>query len=401
MTSSFCSARQPESRQACDDAILSTRKLSICIVSHNAYGAIRGGNSGFIGGVEHQTSLLARWLAERGHKVTLLTWDEGGPSEEVVQGVRVLKICRANAGLPGMRFFHPRWTGLVAALREANAEVCYHNCGENVTGQIALWCHWQGKAFVFSSANETDCDAALPELPFWRDRWLYRYGLRRADRVIVQTETQRIMMKRNFGVDANVIPMPCPRPQRISQVRPKPMSNRVLWVGRVCSQKRPDRLTEMAKLMPDLQFDLVGPHFDDAIARNALARAAGLANVRVHGPVSREKMGELYENAASLLCTSDYEGFPNTFLEAWSYALPIVSTFDPDGLIVGRRMGLVATAVDGLVHSIRELLGSTSLYATASANALSYFLDQHVADKVMPEFESALVEAAENVRREA
>ena len=51
--------------------------LHICIVSHNGYGAISGGTIGFIGGVERQTSLLARWLVGRGHKVSFLTWDEG------------------------------------------------------------------------------------------------------------------------------------------------------------------------------------------------------------------------------------------------------------------------------------------------------------------------------------
>jgi glycosyltransferase involved in cell wall biosynthesis len=316
-----------------------------------------------------------------------------------VEGVRVLKVCRKSAGFPVFRFFHPKWTGLVKAMRKANADVYYHNCGENVTGQVGLWCHQNHRAFVFSSANETDCDAELPELPYWRDRWLYRYGLGKADQIIVQTETQRAMMKRNFARDAKVIPMPSPRPQRPVHVRVKPVSNRVLWVGRVCSQKRPDRLMEAAQLMPDLQFDLVGPHFDDAIARAALARAAGLANVRVHGPVSREKLGELYQDAACLLCTSDYEGFPNTFLEAWSNALPIVSTFDPDGLIAKRGMGLVAAATDDLVASLRELLGSNSLYATASANGLSYFLEHHVADRVLPRFERVFVEAAENVGR--
>jgi glycosyltransferase involved in cell wall biosynthesis len=309
-----------------------------------------------------------------------------------------LKVCRKNAGLSGTRFVYPRWSGLIAAMRRADAEVYYHNCGENVTGQVALWCQKRGKAFVFSAANETDCDAQLPELRLWRDRWLYRYGLRAADRVVVQTETQRRMMLQNFDVNSMVIPMPCPRPGSPPKVREKPPSNRVLWVGRVCKQKRPDRLMQLAEAMPDLGFDLVGPHFSDKTARCALSRAKDLPNVRVHGRISPEKMADFYSSTACLVCTSEYEGFPNTFLEAWSRGLPIVSTFDPDGLIRAKRMGLVATDIEGLSKAIGRLLGSEVLYENTSANGLSYFLDNHVADRVLPQFETLLVEAARHVR---
>lgn len=99
------------------------RRIKICIVSHNGYGAISGGGKGFVGGVERQTSLLAKWLAERGHKVSFLTWDEGGLDEEVIDGVRVIKICKKDAGVPGLRFFYPKWSGLNAALAKANADV--------------------------------------------------------------------------------------------------------------------------------------------------------------------------------------------------------------------------------------------------------------------------------------
>ena len=51
------------------------RRLSICLVAHNAAGAMFGGDQGHIGGVERQTSLMARWLAARGYGVSVLTWD--------------------------------------------------------------------------------------------------------------------------------------------------------------------------------------------------------------------------------------------------------------------------------------------------------------------------------------
>jgi hypothetical protein len=73
--------------------------LGICLVAHNTYGAMAGGSSGFVGGVERQTSLMARWLAGKGHAVSMLTWDEGQPDNVIIDGVRVIKVCGREAGL--------------------------------------------------------------------------------------------------------------------------------------------------------------------------------------------------------------------------------------------------------------------------------------------------------------
>jgi glycosyltransferase involved in cell wall biosynthesis len=392
MTTSLYSSAQPDSEQVGDAADAPQRRVSVCIVSHNAYGAIHGGDSGFIGGVEWQTSLLARWLSERGYGVSLLTWDEGGPIDEYVHGVRVLRICRQEAGLPGLRFFHPKWTGLIAAMRRANADVYYQNCGENVTGQIALWCRRHGRTFVFSAANDIDCDARLPVLPLWRDRWLYRYGLGAADRVIVQTERQQSMMLRNFGIRSTVIPMPCPRPLKSVNTAEKPLSRRVLWVGRVCGQKRPDRLIQLAEQLPDLRFDLVGPHFDDKTANAALMRAKAVPNVYVHGRIPPNRMSEFYSSALCLVSTSDYEGFPNTFLEAWSHGLPIVSLFDPDSIIAREELGVAACNMEDLVAGIRQLLDDEEFRAQIAKNTLAYHNRNHVLEHVMPLFERVLVD---------
>jgi glycosyltransferase involved in cell wall biosynthesis len=378
---------------------VTTSPPKICIVSHNAYGTLSGRQNGLIGGVEWQTSLFARWLVNRGHKVSFLTWDEGGGAEEMIDGIRVIKICRRGDGIPGMRFFHPKWSRLVGALRKADAEVYYHNCGECVTGQIALWCRTNNRGFVFSAANETDCDASLPELKYWKDRLLYRMGLRNASRLIVQTSTQREMMRTNFSVEALVIPMPCEKANPPLQTsRARPPSSRVLWVARVCPQKRPDRLVEVARMLPRLHFDLVGPHYPDAMSARAVKEAGELPNITVHGRLQRHEVANLYRGAACLISTSDYEGFPNTFLEAWSHALPIVSTFDPDGLISSRQLGIIAHDAAGLAESVQSMLASDGLYAKLSASALSYYLENHTVEAVQPRFEQVLVDVARLTR---
>lgn len=371
-----------------------TPTCRICFVSHSAYAAMRGRTDGQIGGIERQQAMMAKWLARRGHAVSMLTWDEGGPEEETIDGVRVIKICRQRAGLPGMRFFHPKWTRLNRAMRQADADVYYQNCGECFTGQAAMWTRRHGRRFVFSVASDADCDPALAELASRRERWLYRYGLRHADRVIVQTCRQQEMLLEGFHRQSVVIPMPS---EGVTDAGPRRLGDRprrVLWIGRVCEVKRPDRLLEVARGCPQLQFDMVGPAGEDDYARRVLAEAGSVANLRVHGAVAFGDVARHYHQAAALLCTSNYEGFPNTFLEAWSCGLPVVSTFDPDGLIAREGLGAVAADVPGLLAALGRLLQDEPLYLRCSANARRYFLANHPVEEVMPRFEQVFLEVA-------
>jgi glycosyltransferase involved in cell wall biosynthesis len=367
------------------DGDASADRFHLCIVAHLAWRALSGGARGHVGGVEHQTTLLARWLAARGHRVDLVTWDEGQEDGALVDGVRVLKLCRREDGVPGLRFLHPRWTSLHAALSRSGAEVVYHNCAEYVTGQVALWALRHGRRFVYSVASDMDCDPSLPELKTRRERWLYRYGLRRADRVVVQTVAQARQLEKAFARSSVQIPMPCPAPEpTVPKAPPAPEGCRVLWIGRIAEVKRPDRLLDLATACPELSFDLVGPG-DDGYARAIRSRAAGVPNVTVHGGVPRGELARFYQGAAAVVCTSDREGFPNTFLEAWSYGVPVVSTVDPDGLIAERGLGRVGRDVATLAAALGELLSDG--WRKASEASRRYYRENHTVERVMPRFE--------------
>jgi len=239
-----------------------------------------------------------------------------------------------------------------------------------------------------------DCHLKLPIRTKLRDKILFRYGLRHADRIIAQTKKQQSLLQANYKLDSLVLPIPCPAvckgDNSVGAETEKKDSNRVLWIARICKQKRPDRLLEIADACPDLQFDFVGPADNSEYARSVCDRAKTIENITVHGSASHRHVHNFYKKAKVLCCTSDYEGFPNTFLEAWSFGIPIVSTFDPDGIIASNGLGWVAHDVEGVVACLRQITQSSEIWISASKAAKQYYLTNHAPKVCLPMFERVL-----------
>ncbi len=99
-------------------------------------------------------------------------------------------------------------------------------------------------------------------------------------------------------------------------------------------------------------------------------------------------MPDVYRSASLLCCTSTHEGFPNTFLEAWSHGVPIVSTVDPDNLIAARRIGGVGEDAASLACAVEDLVSAPQSWRKASAGARALFMEQFSVDSAMSRFES-------------
>ena len=354
---------------------------SVCFVAPNAYGALsQREDLAHGGGAERQQVLLAEELVRRGYRVSFVVLDHGQPDGEEIRGIRAFKCYNIERGVRGLRFFHPRLTGLWNAMARADSDVYYQRGAGSETGLVAHWCRRQARAFIFAVSNETTCMRVSPFLTKRSDRVLFRYGLRRAHAVIAQSSRQQHLLGEVFGITSTVIRSFCGWPQEANELATPEDENpgRVLWAGRLSEEKRPEWVIRLARELPDCRFDVVGQcNVASGYGRTLARQLASLPNLRWHGYVPHARMAALYRQARLLLCTSESEGFPNVFLEAWSCSRPVLTTVDPDDIVATFQLGQVATDYATMRQRLGALDAQRAMWEAAGRRGRDYVRQHH------------------------
>lgn len=345
-----------------------SRRLKICFVSPTNYSVLRGDPSlRQVGGAEVQQRYLAREFVRRGYEVSMICMDHGQPDGIEIDGVKVYRAHAPNAGIPVIRFLHPRLTSIWQAMRRADADLYYQRTAASLSATVVAFAKLHGRVSVYAGASDRDFMRDTPNIQYARDRALYRWALRHADIVVAQTPTQRDACQRNFG-RAPVVIRSCYE----HQGEPARRCGPVLWVGNLAAVKRPELFVELARRLPQYRFKLIGGADESKLAAlRGLAR--GTTNLELPGFVPFAQIETHFDGAALLVNTSSNEGFPNTFLQAWSRGMPTVSFFNPRAMVGEEQAGIVVASIDEMASQTARLLEDESAWHSASCTVKSYF----------------------------
>jgi len=347
-----------------------------------------------IGGEEIQQTLLAKALAARGYHVSMVVADYGQSDSAAWHGVTTYKAYRADAGLPVLRFVYPRWTGTWAALMRADADVYYTSCAGMMVGLVGMFCRRHGRGLVHRLASDTDADPKKLLIRYTRDKKLYEYGLREADIVLCQHPAQQRALMENFAVSSVVADMLVDPPAR--QLDRDQRDLEILWVSNLCDLKRPDLALQLARQLPAHHIHMIGgpePGFSGLYQRIEAA-AMNLPNLTFHGRVPYLEIGDLYDRAKVFVNTSDVEGFPNSFLQSWRRGVPVVSFFDPNGLIKCEGLGVSPNSIDDMAGAVHRFIADETAWRKTSQRCRSYMERTYGDDAVLKPYITALNEAA-------
>ena len=170
-------------------------------------------------------------------------------------------------------------------------------------------------------------------------------------RVTVEAESAGLLNKEKV---INVVPgVPIPNIQVQSEVSQRV---RVGWLGRLTQIKRPDRVIELAKMFPDVDFFVGG----NGELMNFI-RKDSPTNLHLEGWVAAN---EFWGRMDIALLTSDNEAMPISLIEAGMMALPAVTTnvgSTAEVVIDGRSGFVVETDIQSIAEGLRRLIESPEL----------------------------------------
>jgi glycosyltransferase involved in cell wall biosynthesis len=350
----------------------------ICIVGLDDYAMLTGNTAfGLTGGESVQHVLLAKAWRDLGLDVSIIVRDHGQPRITTIEGIRAIAAYPQQGGIFALRFLHPRMTGIWRAMRDIDADIYYQSPASPWAGLAALFAKTFDKQLIMRIASDSDCRRGQQPMPYRRDRWMFDYGVLNASLMAAQTEQQRDLLRRNYGVNSEILNIAVELPSS-----PAPRKDvDVLWVGNFRRVKRPDLAVELAKRLPQYRFALLGGSAPggEAYFDRIVTEARALPNVVVTGGLPYRSTGEWFDRSRLHVNTSDYEGFPNTFLQAWVRGVPVASFFDPDRLIERRGLGRRCMDVESMCNAIDEVLKAPEELKTMGERAREFVSQQYSA----------------------
>ena len=274
---------------------------------------------------------------------------------------------------------------LYRALRHLHPDVIYQRVACGHTGIAAYFARRHGARMIWHVAHDSDVmresviDGGNP-LRRLMEKASIRYGIRHVQGIVTQTRHQAQLLAANFGRQADAV-IPNFQPPPVEPVD-KADSVTVLWIGSLKPWKQPEAFVRLAAACRDLQavrFVLVGGGSDGTRWHEGLMRQIGVTdNLEYVGALSQVEVNRALARAHIYVNTSLYEGFPNTFIQAWMREVPVLSLHvDPDGVLEREQLGGCAGSEPRLAQLVRKLVVNEPLRRAMGARCRGYANQHH------------------------
>lgn len=322
-------------------------------------------NVGNVGGIAVQMNYWSQEFMRNG-------WD--------IYSLSKFEAREAN-GIKFIRMFHIRYIRIFVEfilsfiyLFKIRPNLVVTRGADRQLGYLSFYTKILGIKYVHFAASDADFEPAGNPGLKKIDNFLYCSGLRRLRYVVVQNSNQGNLLQKNHYRKQKTLVIPN---IWIGQKGNKNTNKNIdfLWVSNLRELKRPLWFLELAKNNPTYQFVMIGGANDKKLYHQCEQIANTISNLKFLGPKKIEEVNEYFTQAKYFVCTSSVEGFPNTFLQAWSNNIPVLTTFDPSDRVVTYKLGKYVTSIEEMNKELSKILSCD--YKEMQEHIKEYFSLNH------------------------
>ncbi|WP_084302738.1 glycosyltransferase family 4 protein [Bradyrhizobium sp. WSM2254] len=313
-----------------------------------------------IGGWAVQLSIWLRALENAGHDTALLTWKGALAHVGSGQQIKLIETYDPAHGVRVAKYFYSYIPKTLAAARAYRPDIMIQGvCGVH-TAIMAFVAGQLGIPFVHRVVNDKDVDERC-KIGLRSYEWLaYSWARNRTTAFLCQNEYQREKLAALFpGKPVHVLHNAVVVAEDAAPPLPRAERRYVAWLGVFRYGKNLPLLFRIAQELPTVKFRVAGmpDRVVDQATLDAVNRLRQLPNVEMVGYIRRADVQRFLSEATMLLCTSDFEGFSNVFLEAFAVGTPVMTRrqVDPDSIVVRYSLGASAEDELALTKSVKAL----------------------------------------------
>lgn len=293
-----------------------------------------------------------------------------------------------DKGIKFLKYAYLYMPSLMRATKEYRPDLIIQGIPDVQTGMMAFIAKRLNIPFCYRVANDIDADDRYKgEIPIY-SQFSYRYGLKNSDAILSQNQYQYDQLKKRYpGTPNHIIPNPFVPISSDIQQKSRAERKYVAWLAIFRPQKNLPLLLKIASSLPHIDFQVAGMKPEDVHpeTQKALDGLENLDNVHFPGYVKQQDVVDFLSNAVLLLNTSHFEGFSNTFLEAFASGTPLVcsSRVDPGGVIAKNDLGLTCDKDDNFTDIIEKIFSlHENDYMVMSKRCQEYVYEEHDPEKL-------------------
>ncbi|MBQ0143282.1 MAG: glycosyltransferase family 4 protein [Prevotellaceae bacterium] len=210
------------------------------------------------------------------------------------------------------------------------------------------------------------------------NRRYYQKSLSQIECFVTQNKEQQAALLKYYGKSSLVLPNIWLQDDVAEQIPEKLYD--AIWISNLRPLKRAEWFVTLAKDYPQYKFAIVGGPSRVEYYDQIKQMASDVNNLSFLGAKSFMEVNRFLSQSRILVCTSEFEGFPNTFLQAWAHKVPVISTVNPSGIITEYSLGYCVNDISELKTKFIEMVNDDADYKQIQSNLVKYFSESHSAD---------------------